>query len=131
MNCRDVEINSTAFARSEMLDGITHEQCLAHTENCARCAARLAGERTLLAGVQAVVGELADERASLRVEAALLLAFHERAANSSRLLQMPQKRDWAVLIWAAAAAAVLALVSQLSSPGCRRRHPTKTTARRV
>ena len=109
MNCRDFEMNSTAFARSEMLDGITREQCLAHTETCARCAARLAGERTLLAGVQAVVGELSDERASLRVEAALLLAFHERAAISSRLLQMPQKRDWAVLIWAAAA--VLALVS--------------------
>jgi hypothetical protein len=111
MNCRDFEMNSTAFARSAMLDGITREQCLAHTETCARCAARLACERTLLAGVQAVVGELADERASLRVEAALLLAFHERSASGSGVLQMPQKRDWAVLIWAAAAAAVLALVS--------------------
>ena len=113
MNCRDIEINSTAFARAEMLDGVTRDQCLAHAETCARCAARLAGERTLLAGFQTVAGELAGEGASPRVEAALLHAFHEHAAYGLRVLQMPQKRHRARWIWAAAAAAVLALVSTL------------------
>lgn len=121
MNCRDFEIILTTCARAEPVDGITREQCLAHTETCARCAARLVAERALLSGVRVVVEELAEERASERVEAALLLALHDRAASGSDVLRMPQKSGTARWMWATAAATVLTLastiaVSRLPSP---------------
>ena len=111
MNCRDFEMIMTSWARAEVHDE-TREECLAHTGTCAGCAARLAGERALHAGVQAVVGELAGERASARVEGALLVAFQEHAASGSRVLRMPQMRGRARWIWATAAA-VLAVVSSI------------------
>ncbi|HEV8484280.1 MAG TPA: hypothetical protein VGV87_12110 [Blastocatellia bacterium] len=101
----------TTLAREKVLEGITREKSLAHAEACARCAGRLAEERALLAGVQAVVEDIAGESAPMRVEAALLLAFQERAGSSSHVLRMPQSRDLTRWMWAAAAAAILALVS--------------------
>lgn len=111
MNCRDFEMIITTLARAQMLEGNTREKSLAHAEACARCAGRLAEDRALLAGVQAVVEDIAGESAPMRVEAALLLAFHERAGSSSHVLRMPQGRDLTRWMWAAAAAAILALLS--------------------
>ena len=113
MNCRDFEMIVTALARSHALDGITSEQSLAHTDSCGRCAARLAEERALLAGVQAVVEELAGEGAPARVEAALLLAFHEHAKERPLVLQIPKWTERRRFVWAAAAAAILAVVSTM------------------
>ena len=97
------------MARASVLEGNTHEESLAHTEECTQCAARLKEERALLAGVRAVVEDIAGETAPMRVEAALLLALHER--SSSNLLRMPEKIERTRWIWGAAAAAILALIT--------------------
>jgi hypothetical protein len=114
MNCRDVDLIITTWARAEVLDE-SRVECLAHTETCARCTARVAGERALLAGIQTVVVELAGEQAPTRVETALLLAFHEREKQASgwRVLRTAQMRGRARWMWATAAAAVLAIVSSI------------------
>ena len=109
MNCRDFEAIITTVAREQMHNEMTGGLGLAHTGSCKRCATRLEEERALLAGVQAVVEEIAGERAPVRVEAALLLAFHERTVSGRGVLRMPQKNYRPRWMWATAAA-VLALV---------------------
>ena len=109
MNCRDFESILTAVARKQVHGEIPWGQDLAHTESCTRCATRLADERVLLLGVQAVVEKIGCEGAPMRVEAALLLAFHERTASGRSVLRMPQQNYRALWMWAMAAA-VLAIV---------------------
>lgn len=112
MNCRDFEMNVLALARERLLDAQTRASSLAHATACAHCAERLEAERALVAGVRAVVADIADDEAPKRVEAALLTAFRRRTwpVPATRIPRLP------VSYWqrVALAAACLALISTLA-----------------
>ena len=114
MNCSEFDLGVLALARNELIDASRREMSLAHTENCFRCANRLAGERALFAGVSAVVAELAEARAPAYVAAALLAAFRQQTApgHGNNIVQMPRRvtRHWKL----EAAAVILILISVLS-----------------
>lgn len=83
MNCQNFENIITDLARDIMMDAATRESARAHTQDCAPCAARLAGERALstcLRRAFALDATGEAEHASPRVESALLSAFRERRA---------------------------------------------------
>ena len=109
MNCQDFEASINDLARDQIMDSATRAAALAHSEGCRECAARLADERMLSAGL----GRLAATggEAPARVEAALLAAFRERKQVPAAPLVAPIKphawRRWAI----AAAAAVLILIA--------------------
>lgn len=81
MNCQDFEINIAGLARGTLMDARERESALEHETVCARCAARLADERALTAGLHALASEMKDTGAGARVESALLAAFHARAGS--------------------------------------------------
>ena len=117
MNCQDFEKLALALARNSLLDATAREQGLIHTEDCERCAARLAEERALLAGVRAVVAELAGEEPPERVETALLAAFRAQTAApaSSTVVPMTRRaRHWSSWKLAAVAAGILLLISVMA-----------------
>lgn len=115
MNCQDFEKLALALARNRLLDAATREPGLAHAEVCECCAARLAEERALLAGVRAVVAEIAEEEAPARVETALLAAFRQQVAASPAVIPMLGRiRHWPGWKLAAVAAGILLLVSALA-----------------
>lgn len=114
MNCQDFEGIILALARQPLLDAAIYKQGLAHTEDCARCAARLAEERSLRAGIQAVVTEMAQAEAPAHIEVALLTAFREQAAATTApaFISMPARnRHWSQWMLRAAAAVILVLGS--------------------
>jgi len=114
MNCQGFEKLALAVARDQLLDAAVREQSLAHTEVCVRCAAHLAEGRALLAGVHAIVAELAQQEAPARVEAALLTAFREQVtAAAPVVIPMPVKTR---ISWqrGAIAAGILILISMLA-----------------
>lgn len=120
MNCRNFETIITDLARERVMDAATLESGLSHAETCARCAARLADERTLTAGLRAVSASLATAEASARLEAKLLVAFREcAAAPSSSPVIFPAavgtQRRWHWSIGALAAAAAILLVIGLNA----------------
>ena len=108
MRCSDYEPIILFMARTTSLkDDRAGQQALAHTKDCNRCAARLAEEEALVAGVRAVVADLAKEQAPARLEETLLTAFRQRgrARGSGRALvpltRMSRRTQW-VLATAAA-----------------------------
>jgi len=113
MNCRDIELIVIKLASNQLLEATARARGLAHIEACARCAARLAEERALWAGMRAVVAEIAQEEAPARMEAMLLAAFRERAAAQAgpTMIQSPARTgrwpQWMI----AAAVVIVVLVS--------------------
>ena len=129
MNCRDFEKLVLALAREQSLDAAVREQGLAHTEVCVRCAAHLAEERALLAGVRAVVVGLAEQEAPARVEAALLTAFREQVTSASPSVIPMRVRDRRWTSWqrGAIAAGILVLVALPAIFWQRAGSPTRST----
>ena len=80
MNCQEFEAVVVDLARGSLADAAARERSLAHPDSCARCAARLAAERALCAGLRAAATETC---APPRVEAALLAAFRARHAAAT------------------------------------------------
>ena len=113
MNCRDIELIVIKLASNQLLEATARARGLAHIEACARCAARLAEERALWAGMRAVVAEIAQEEAPARMEAMLLAAFREQAAAQAEptIIQSPARTgrwpQWMI----AAAVVIVVLVS--------------------
>lgn len=109
MNCSDVEKYFPQLAGNGLIEAATQSAALRHAEGCASCAARLAGERVLIAGVGAVRAAIANEQAPAHLEQLLLSAFRERATavtgtHASGMLHASGVRTWKV---AAVAAAIL------------------------
>lgn len=77
MNCQNFEYLITDLARSACIDADLRAEALAHAEACARCAARLADERTLTTSLRAFARHAAEETPapSAKFESALLSAF--------------------------------------------------------
>lgn len=100
MNCQEFSNNIDGLARGALLDARTRDAAASHEEACDLCAARLADERALTAGLRALALKMSDAETPARAEAALLSAFRSRAASTAAGAQ---------------AAAVSAVPSNLSS----------------
>ena len=114
MSCRNYEMILTEAARGQMLDARAKGEALAHAETCACCAARLADEKSLSAGLRSLSADTAAAQTPARVEAVLLEAFRRRSAfvpiAAPVRAGMPR---WSR--WAAAAAAAVLVVSALAA----------------
>jgi hypothetical protein len=117
MNCDEFELIVLALARNQLMDARVHELGLAHADSCARCAGRLASERFLVAGTAAVVAKIGAELAPVRVEAALLAAFHEHVRATAARTTMPgaiKVNNWSFWRPAAVAALLLIVISTMA-----------------
>ena len=83
MNCQEFHSNIDSLARCALLDARTRDDAAAHEESCSLCAARLADERALTAGLRALAATMREASAPERSESALLSAFRSRAAASN------------------------------------------------
>lgn len=106
MNCHSFSSMVMDLARGQ-LDGEARRQALAHAETCSKCAARLADERALTAGLRALAASQQAEQAPVRVEAALRLAFRRQAAPAAAPAVMRWSPRWR---WALATVAALLLI---------------------
>jgi hypothetical protein len=137
MNCQEFLSNIDGLARGALLGARTRDDAATHEESCGVCAARLADERALTAGLRALAAKMSDAETPARAEVALLTAFRSRTAasgtgasstplTSSNVVSLSQhagERHWswvktvAVAALAAAAVALFMLVPPyLSSP---------------
>lgn len=116
MNCQEFEASINDLARDQIMDAASRARALAHSEGCAECAARLADERMLSAGLRYLAASASTEQAPARIESALLAAFRERNATvSAPTVSAPvvtpingrRLSRWAI----AAAAAILILIA--------------------
>jgi hypothetical protein len=127
MNCQEFEASINDLARDQIMDIASRNSALAHGEGCAKCAARLADERVLSAGLRYLAASASDDQAPAKIEAALLAAFREHkqtaTAPASALFEQHRMADsvlrtrmaddvlrtrrWAI----AAAAAILILIT--------------------
>ena len=107
MSCRNYETILTEMARGQMMDARAKADALAHVETCARCAARLANEQALSAGLHALSLSAAAAQTPARVEEKLLAAFRQGPdfvpVRAHVVASRPRKAWWAI----AAAAAIL------------------------
>jgi hypothetical protein len=81
MNCQEFENNIEGLARGALADAVARAEALSHEEACGICAARLADERKLSAGLRALASGMKDAEPAARVESALLTAFRARAVS--------------------------------------------------
>jgi hypothetical protein len=114
MSCRNYETILTEAARGQMLDARARTEALAHAETCARCAARLADEKSLSAGLRSLSTNAAAAQTPERVEAALLEAFRRRSTFVPVTAPVRAVRPhWSR--WSVAAAAAILVVSAFAA----------------
>lgn len=119
MNCKKLETIIIEMARGQMLEARVLENANAHMELCKPCAARFADELALSGGLRSMAASAATVETPARVEAALLSAFRQRAANHFAPPLAPPLRPrnlqrWKWSMAAAAAVVVVAAVTALS-----------------
>lgn len=85
MRCEEFRTNVDGLARGALLDARTRDAADAHAEACGPCAARLADERALTAGLRALAASMSEASAPARAEASLLSAFRSRAAAAASI----------------------------------------------
>ncbi len=107
MNCRDFENTVVDLTRGLLMDAALQKRGLEHAENCARCAARLADERSLTAGLRVLSADNDGKSASPDVETALLAAFRRQPSKTGLLEPVRVARRLHHPLWALAAAAVV------------------------
>lgn len=110
MNCQQFEKLIVDLASDYLMEAAIATSALAHTKDCARCAARLAAERRLSEALRTFAVSEAAVRAPERVRLALRAAFDKRLAETAAVISLPPARHqlrW----WMAAAAAILLLVT--------------------
>jgi hypothetical protein len=108
MNCKEFEDTVNEIVHAKMIDAASRAAGLAHTEICVRCAARLAGERALIAGLKSLAASDEGKAASASVEAALLEAFRAPAPNQIARRLPVQSTRWPRKALAVAAAILIA-----------------------
>jgi hypothetical protein len=112
MNCREFEDIVNDIARAKSIERSARADGLAHAEICARCAARLADERALSAGLRTLAGDDEGKTAPAGLEPMLLEAFRAQAKAPATILPSAnpalwRSRKWPRMAWAAAAAILL------------------------
>lgn len=118
MNCQTFEPSVNDLARGQMMEAALRESALAHAENCARCAARLADEQALNAGLRAYASSVETLEAPAPLETALRAAFRQRHAQEAApapvvAIASARKQHW--MAWATAAAAAVVTVLALQA----------------
>jgi hypothetical protein len=132
MNCQQFDnivvelarVETPGVRRGPLMDAAAHADGTSHVAACARCAARLADEQALNAGLRAVAAADASKEAPRAVEAALLAAFRQHvaapAANTAARTSAPvvvlhPRVQW--LRWVVASAAAAAAIITLAVLG--------------
>jgi hypothetical protein len=110
MNCRDFENIvydlSRGNLRGSLMDAAAREAGLNHARDCAVCAARLANEQSLTAGLQALAAGDEGKIASAALETDLLAAFRKEQRSAAQPVGWSRWSRWAL---AAAAVILIAL----------------------
>ncbi|MEP7336229.1 MAG: hypothetical protein ABI977_00565 [Acidobacteriota bacterium] len=107
MNCKEFDYVVNDLARARLMDAAERERALCHAEVCGTCAARLANERALAAGLKTLATDSEDKAAPPQIEARLLTAFRQQHVQvKTNIITLPVRRR-RVQTWAWAAAAVL------------------------
>lgn len=126
MNCEDFENNVNDLAREHVMDAELRAQALAHCDECAACADRLADESALSFKLRVLAADLAAGEvpvlsdkvlAALREQQALLIVETRPVRSRFRL--------WAAAATATAAAALILIAIAV---GFMRARPTPSTA---
>jgi hypothetical protein len=118
MNCRIFKRVVIPLAHHQLMDALTREQGLLHSEACGDCALRLNEERALTAGVRAAAAEIALQEAPAHLEATLLNAFREQQALKAKpadLSVMRLRPLWSGRQLRALAAGILLLISLVAT----------------
>jgi hypothetical protein len=129
MNSHDLESVILDAARGQLADTPELKEVLAHTSACRECAARLADQRTLTAGLERLATLTRNERAPARIEAALRVAYRERILTPAQVDLVRPPAKWTR--WALATAAAAAILAVLALTAWRGRTPSdqpQTTA---
>ena len=93
MNCENFENIVNDLARVKVIDAMARAR-VAHAETCKRCAARLADERALTAGLRALSASDKRKAEQDSVEAALLMAFRAQVSKTSARRLPVQSWRW-------------------------------------
>jgi len=111
MNCAEFEACLLELVAEESHAGVIHTEARSHASSCSRCAARLAEERVLVAGLRAWANTAQHETASAHVEAALLTRFRalERTKAAVPDIQSPNRALWKAPRYVGLAASILLL----------------------
>lgn len=118
MSCRNFETTIVEMARGQMLEARSVNDANAHLATCKQCAARLRDEQALDGGLRLVAASAGAIETPARVEAVLLSAFRQRAANSVSPVSAPLParpralRRWS---WSIAAAATILAVAAVAA----------------
>lgn len=118
MNCRIFKKVVIPLAHHQLMDALTREQGLLHSEVCGDCALHLNEERALTAGVRAAAAEIALREAPAHLEATLLNAFREQHALKAKpadLSVMRLRPVWSGRQLRALAAGILLLISLVAT----------------
>lgn len=99
MNCEQFEeivheLDRPGSGAPAKVQNSESEAALAHAESCSRCAKLLTEVEGLNFALRAIASQAAQERAPVRVEAALLRAFRQQAAAGRR---EKARREWRTL----------------------------------
>ena len=130
MNCQEFERAINDLAREPLMEATQRVNGLAHAEACARCAARLASERSLTMGLRSLASSMQQAEAPERVETALLAAFRDRDKGiqlrpTAQPLTRAGRPYWR---WAASIAAGLALLFAAFAATRLQQQPTQPQA---
>jgi hypothetical protein len=116
MNCQNFESRVNELARQQMMEANAREQALAHTEECAVCALRLADERALTQKLRDVTTEMSGLEAPARIEGELLAAFRKQSFTEPMRSAKSNWRYWASAIAAAVLLAVIGIAAMSTRP---------------
>jgi hypothetical protein len=112
MKCQEFNSIARDLARhqlfGELCDAGLRAQAEAHIAECAQCAARLADEHSLAAGLRVLASQDQSLAAPIRVETALLTAFRQQTLDTAPSIMplRPRAPRW---VWAAAAVLMISL----------------------
>jgi len=112
MNCAEFEACLLELVAEESHAGLIHTEARSHASSCSRCAARLAEERALVAGLRAWGNRARQETAAAHVEDALLTRFREFGKAKAPLpdIKSPKRASWKAPGYVGLAASILLLV---------------------
>jgi len=112
MNCSEFEACLVDLVADRMPADLVRAEARSHASTCSRCAARLAEEQRLMAGLRTWAKRAQHETAPAHVEAALLTRFREleRAKAAVPGIQSPKRALWKAPRYVGLAASILLLL---------------------
>ena len=116
MNCSEFEACLLDLVAERSHEDLVRTEAINHASVCSRCAARLADERALAAGLRESANNARHETAPARVEEALLTRFRELERAKAVVpvplsdIQSPKPVRWKTPVYVGLAASVLLLL---------------------